>query len=204
MELRICNANFNNNHSSFSYINVTDLAVNGLDDFDVKVLEFFKLTSKLTYDLTFNDIQILGQYFAKANITYPGVNLKAHGLGDVNLLLQQLRLNGSFRLLPHLKGLRMTHFKVNVSLGYVKSKFTGILDNKYATIFFNRWLEEFLTMGINDEYNQEIISELIRDIIVPKVNGFLSNYSLVDLFKLILGLGGGGSSNEGRMFWNGE
>lgn len=185
-------------------MNLTDFTVDGLDDFDIKVLEFFKLTSKLTYDFTFNDIHLLGQYYANVNSTYTSFNLKAYGLGDVNLLLQELRLKGSFRLLPHLKGLKMTHFKIDVSLGNVKSKFTGIMHNKFATIFFNRWLEEFLSMGINDEHNQEIISGLIRDFVVTKVNGFLANYTLVDLFKLILGVGKGSNASGEEMFLDRE
>ncbi|KAL5281734.1 hypothetical protein ACFFRR_005215 [Megaselia abdita] len=190
------------NTSIRSYFNLTDFTVEGLNNFDIKVLEFFKLTSKLTYDLTFNEILVMGKYYGNGNLTLPGLDLEAYGLGDVFLLLQELRLNGSFRLLPNLKGLRMTHFKIDVSLGNVVSKFTGILHNKYATLFFNRWLEEFLSMGINDKDNQQIVSDTIHDFVVPRVNGFLANYTLADLFKLVLGLGGGSNTNGERVFFN--
>lgn len=183
-----------------SYMNLTDLTVVGLNDFDIKVLEFIKLKSKLSFDLTFNDIQVLGQYYADGNLFYPDFNLKAYGLGDVNLVLQELRLNGSCRLVPHLKGLKVTHFKIGVNIGYVKSKFTGILNNKYATIFFNRWLEEFLSMGINDETNKQIISAVISDFVETRANGFLANYTLVDLIKLILEFTGGSQLSEKEMF----
>lgn len=113
------------------------------------------------------------------------------GDGEMNLLLRDLVIAGSFKLRPALStsgGLLMYAFNVEVELGSIKSTTSGFMGSKLFSKVFDELVQEFIELLINDSPDE--INYALENLIVPPANKALKSVSIVQLLGLILGLAG--------------
>ncbi|XP_055904607.1 uncharacterized protein LOC129940325 [Eupeodes corollae] len=171
--------------------NLTNLVITGIDAFDVQELSYTTLLMKLKFDVNFSQIQIFSQYYAKGGLQVLGRPLTLVGDGDIDLLAQNIRLNGSFQLRPTASnGLKIWNFKSSFNMDGVQSQTTGILNSPLYSRLFNEWVEEVFRIIIADHKDQ--IGTRIGSRVVPFVNEQLKKVSLLELIGLVLGLGSTG------------
>lgn len=154
------------------------------------------LTSKITFDFLFKNIVASASQYDTNTILDAmrqlGLSVQYEGEGTLNFGLKNLRIAGTIKYkIPILWGsIKITSMKTQVSLGSCTSEITGFMGNGAINRMINRQIENFVEMGINN--NQNEISDLIEDNLVPKVNKMLKGNDFWTLIDMIF------SSSEGE------
>ncbi|XP_067625370.1 uncharacterized protein [Eurosta solidaginis] len=167
--------------------NVTDLTINGLNKFDVRKLHFNNIFRKVTFDLNFPEVRINGAYKADIKRKIRDTTLHIYGDGDLNLILRNLHINGSFVLKPKLSGkTKLAKFKVTTQLGDVESRLTGLMNSRLKTKLVNKWIEEFIALTFNE--SPEDINAAMQHLVVPPANKALEKVPVIGVLALVFGL----------------
>ncbi|XP_020810704.1 uncharacterized protein LOC110186010 [Drosophila serrata] len=175
---------------------VFHLKVAGLDDFKIQKFKLNVITSKVTFDFLFNNIDTTAQKYSTDTLIDAlrqlGLSVEYEGSGDLLFDLVNLRIAGTLKYkLPMLWGsAKITSLKTTISLGSVESDISGFMGNGKVNRAINRQLENIVVKAIND--NQQAISDTIEDTIVPRVNKMLKGNDFWTLVDLIL------SSSDGE------
>ncbi|EDW75772.1 uncharacterized protein [Drosophila tropicalis] len=195
--LRVEEANLDFKRGIFETINhVFRLKIAGLDDFAIKKFKLNIITSKVTFDFLFSNIDTTAQKYDTDTLIDAlrqlGLSVEYEGAGEILFDLINLRIAGTLKYkLPMLWGsAKITSLKTTISLESVESDITGFMGNGKINRAINRQLENLLVKGIND--NQQTISDTIEDTLVPRVNKMLKGKDFWTVVDLIL------SSSEGE------
>lgn len=195
--VRVTEANFDLKRGIVDTINhIFHLKIAGLDDFKIKQFKLNVITSKITFDFLFSNIDTTAQKYETDTLIDAlrqlGLSVEYEGDGSILFDLINLRVSGTLKYkLPMLWGsAKILSLKTNIELGAVDSDISGFMGNGKINAMINRQLENLLVKVINN--NQESISDVIEDTIVPRVNQALKGNDFWTLVDLIF------SSSEGE------
>ncbi|TMW43510.1 hypothetical protein DOY81_011409, partial [Sarcophaga bullata] len=162
---------------------VVRFLVEGLDDFKIQKFKLNVITSKVTFDFMFQNINISADKYETDTILdfmrQLGLSVQYEGDGSLEFGLKNLRIAGVLRYkIPILWGsIKITSLKTEFSLDECTSDITGILGDGNLNQMINRQLESAVVLRLND--NSQQISDFIEDNLYPKLirwlkgNGFL-------------------------------
>ncbi|XP_017132242.1 uncharacterized protein LOC108149302 [Drosophila elegans] len=195
--LRVNEFNLDFKKGIFETLNhVFRLKIAGLDDFKIKKFKLNVITSKVTFDFLFKNIDTTAQKYSTDTmidaLRQLGLSVEYEGNGELLFDLVNLRIAGTLKYkLPMLWGsAKITSLKTTISLESVESDITGFMGNGKINRAINRQLENIVVKAINN--NQNAISDTIENSIVPPVNKMLKGKDFWTLVDLIL------SSSEGE------
>ncbi|TDG46226.1 hypothetical protein AWZ03_007302 [Drosophila navojoa] len=195
--VRVTEANLDLKRGIVDTINhIFHLKIAGLDDFKIKLFKLNVISSKITFDFLFTNIDTTAQKYETDTLIDAlrqlGLSVEYEGDGSILFDLINLRVSGTLKYkLPVLWGsAKILSLKTNVELGAVDSDISGFMGNGKINAIINRQLENLLVKVINN--NQESISDIIEDTIVPRVNQALKGKDFWTLVDLIF------SSSEGE------
>lgn len=116
-----------------------------------------------------------------------GVDVRFEGAGDIDFVLKNLGLSGSFKYkLPILFGsIKIYDFYALVTLGSCESNISGLLGNGKMNRKLNEYIEDTVMYSVAD--NHKLISDTIEENVVPRVNKALKGYNAWDLIAMITG-----------------
>lgn len=144
-----------------------------------------------TIDITFEKLQAFGEYNGYATVDFAGFQTTLFGTGLLNLKVEDLRVFGTYYIQQNgSHGLLVNDLMFQFSVGDVVSSTTGINGDAYMSEYFNRRIEEFVKMQLNDNYNT--ISTTLANKIMNFCDSRLQHFSLQGLVDT-LGLLGGDS-----------
>ncbi|XP_060666969.1 uncharacterized protein LOC132798947 [Drosophila nasuta] len=199
--LRINEANLDLKKGIFETINhVFRLKIEGLDDFKISKFKLNVITSKVTFDFLFSNIDTTAQKYETDTLIDAlrqlGLSVEYEGSGSLLFDLINLRISGVLKYkLPVLWGsAKITSLKTTIGLDAVESDITGFMGNGKINGAINRQLEKTVVAAINN--NQDSISDLIEDTIVPRVNKMLKGKDFWTLVDLILASSDGESEDD--------
>lgn len=195
--VRVNEANLNLKRGIVDTINhVFHLKIAGLDDFKIMKFKLNVISSKITFDFLFKNIDTTAQKYETDTLIDAlrqlGLSVEYEGDGSILFDLINLRVSGILNYkLPVLWGsAKILSLKSNIELGAVDSDIRGFMGNGKINAIINRQLENLIVKAINN--NQETISDTIEETIVPRVNKMLKGYDFWTLVDLIF------SSSEGE------
>ncbi|EDX04985.1 GD23933 [Drosophila simulans] len=168
------------------------LKIAGLNDFKIQKFKLNVITSKITFDFLFKNIDTTAQKYDTDTLIDAlrqlGLSVEYEGSGELLFDLVNLRIAGTLKYkLPMLWGsAKITSLKTTISLESVTSDITGFMGNTR--------LENIVVKGING--NQDAISETIENAIVPRVNKMLKGKDFWTLVDLILSSSDGESEDD--------
>ncbi|XP_061389268.1 uncharacterized protein LOC133324441 [Musca vetustissima] len=170
--------------------------IDGLDKFVIQQFKLNVIKSKITFDFLFKDIVTSASKYDTNSILDAmrqlGLSVQYEGEGTLDFGLKNLRIAGTIKYkIPILWGsIKITSMKTQVSLGACTSEITGFMGNGAVNRMINRQIENVVEMGINN--NQEAISDMIEETLVPKVNKMLKGNDFWTIIDMIF------SSTEGE------
>ncbi|EDV58621.1 uncharacterized protein LOC6540738 [Drosophila erecta] len=172
------------------------LKIAGLNEFQIQKFKLNVITSKVTFDFLFTNIDTTAQKYNTDTLIDAlrqlGLSVEYEGSGELLFDLVNLRIAGTLKYkLPMLWGsAKITSLKTTISLESVTSDITGFMGNGKINRAINSQLENIVVKGING--NQDLISDTIENAIVPPVNKMLKGKDFWTIVDLIL------SSSEGE------
>ncbi|XP_073821849.1 uncharacterized protein [Musca autumnalis] len=170
--------------------------IDGLDDFKINKFKLNIITSKITFDFTFKNIDASASKYDTNTILDAmrqlGLSVQYEGEGTLGFGLKNLRIAGTIKYkIPILWGsIKITSMKTEISLESCTSEITGFMGNGAVNRMINQQIENIVVMGINN--NQNEISNLIEETLVPKVNKILKGNDFWTIIDMIF------SSSEGE------
>ncbi|XP_016989621.1 uncharacterized protein LOC108051870 [Drosophila rhopaloa] len=176
------------------------LKIAGLDDFKIKKFKLNVITSKVTFDFLFANIDTTAQKYSTDTLIDAlrqlGLSVEYEGAGELLFDLINLRIAGTLKYkLPMLWGsAKITSLKTTISLESVDSDITGFMGNGKINRAINSQLENIVVKAING--NQDTISETIENAIVPRVNKMLKGKDFWTIVDLILSSSDGESESD--------
>ncbi|XP_033159003.1 uncharacterized protein LOC117140280 [Drosophila mauritiana] len=176
------------------------LKIAGLNDFKIQKFKLNVITSKITFDFLFKNIDTTAQKYDTDTLIDAlrqlGLSVEYEGSGELLFDLVNLRIAGTLKYkLPMLWGsAKITSLKTTISLESVTSDITGFMGNGKINRAINSQLENIVVKGING--NQDAISETIENAIVPRVNKMLKGKDFWTLVDLILSSSDGESEDD--------
>ncbi|KMY90181.1 uncharacterized protein LOC6732271 [Drosophila simulans] len=176
------------------------LKIAGLNDFKIQKFKLNVITSKITFDFLFKNIDTTAQKYDTDTLIDAlrqlGLSVEYEGSGELLFDLVNLRIAGTLKYkLPMLWGsAKITSLKTTISLESVTSDITGFMGNGQINRAINSQLENIVVKGING--NQDAISETIENAIVPRVNKMLKGKDFWTLVDLILSSSDGESEDD--------
>ncbi|XP_017067999.1 uncharacterized protein LOC108105784 [Drosophila eugracilis] len=179
---------------------VFHLKIAGLDDFKIQKFKLNVITSKVTFDFLFQNIDTTAQKYSTDTLIDAlrqlGLSVEYEGSGELLFDLINLRIAGTLKYkLPMLWGsAKITSLKTTISLESVTSDISGFMGNGQINRAINSQLENIVVKAIND--NQDSISETIESTIVPKVNKMLKGKDFWTIVDLILSSSDGESEDD--------
>lgn len=189
--IRVSEADLNLKRGIFETItHVFRLKIAGLDDFKINKFKLNIITSKITFDFLFSNIDTTVQKYDTDTLIDAmrqlGLSVEYEGDGSVLFDLINLRVSGTLKYkLPVLWGsAKILSLKTNIELEAVDSDISGFMGNGKINRAVNRQIENLLVKGINE--NQQAISDTIEDTLVPRVNKVLKGNDFWTLVDLIL------------------
>ncbi|XP_037712083.1 uncharacterized protein LOC119548691 [Drosophila subpulchrella] len=180
--------------------NVFRLKVAGLDDFQIKKFKLNVITSKVTFDFLFENIDTTAQKYSTDTVIDAlrqlGLSVEYEGSGELLFDLINLRIAGTLKYkLPMLWGsAKITSLKTTISLESVTSDISGFMGDGKINRAINSQLENIVVKAIND--NQDTISDTIEDAIVTPVNKALKGKDFWTVVDLILSSSDGESEDD--------
>ncbi|KAH8241970.1 hypothetical protein KR038_006297 [Drosophila bunnanda] len=163
--------------------NVTNLRVQGLNNFQVLSASDYGKTGVASYDLIFPKIQVLGFAAVDGFINIGGFKLPISQNDVINEALFDLRFVGSYSFansLTNSSGLRMVDFQQTIYLAGVEMDNWNTLWNISTNNFWNRWMKILLPLAM-EEMQPKITDFLYQNFLVPEVNDMLANVSMQEL-----------------------
>lgn len=176
------------------------LKIAGLNDFNIQKFKLNVITSKITFDFLFKNIDTTAQKYDTDTLIDAlrqlGLSVEYEGSGELLFDLVNLRIAGTLKYkLPMLWGsAKITSLKTTISLESVTSDITGFMGNGKINRAINSQLENIVVKGING--NQDAISETIENAIVPRVNKILKGKDFWTVVDLILASSDGESEDD--------
>uniref|UniRef100_A0A1L8EG06 Putative juvenile hormone binding protein in insects n=1 Tax=Haematobia irritans TaxID=7368 RepID=A0A1L8EG06_HAEIR len=168
----------------------------GLDKFKINKFKLNIITSKITFDFLFQDINASATKYETDTILdllqQLCLSVQYEGDGFLEFGLKNLRIAGVLKYkIPILWGsIKITSLKTEISLEQCTSDITGLLGDGSLNKMINRQIENLVVSGINN--NSQEISDFIEDNLVPKVNKILKGNDFWTLIDIIF------SSTEGE------
>ncbi|KAH8361122.1 hypothetical protein KR200_008024 [Drosophila serrata] len=163
--------------------NVTNMQIQGLNNFQVLSASDYGKTGVASYDLIFPKIQILGFAALDGFINIGGFKLPITQNDVINEAFFDLRFVGSYSFassLTNSSGLRMVDFKQTIYLAGVELDNWNTLMNISTNNFWNRWVKILLPLAL-EEMQPKITDILYQNFLVPEVNDMLANVSMQEL-----------------------
>lgn len=160
--------------------------VNGLNGFEVVIMEPNLILSRIKYELNFGSLNVTTKY--KADV---GAGYHLQRDGGAFLALENLRVYGTIRYSGVISGkFYIRDINVNIVVGNVVSEIENLSKYRIMNRKLNQIVEEFISISINE--NTELVADWINGAVTPIVNDAIGERSLQDLINLITG-GGSGS-----------
>lgn len=156
--------------------------------------------SKVTFDFTFKNIKAnAAKYDTDTLIDLLrklGVSVEYEGDGTLDFGLVNLRLKGTLKYkIPILWGsIKITSLQTQITLEKCNSDISGFMGTGSLNRVINNQVETLVETGIND--NQNAISNLIEETLVPKVNKILKGNNFWTLLDYILSSSDGESESD--------
>ncbi|EDV31989.1 uncharacterized protein Dana_GF14265 [Drosophila ananassae] len=176
------------------------LKIAGLDDFKIQKFKLNVITSKVTFDFLFANIDTTAQKYSTDTLIDAlrqlGLSVEYEGSGELLFDLVNLRIAGTLKYkLPMLWGsAKITSLKTTISLESVESDITGFMGNGKINRAINSQLENIVVKAINN--NQQTISDTIENTVLPPVNKMLKGNDFWTLVDLILSSSDGESEDD--------
>ncbi|XP_034100886.2 uncharacterized protein LOC117565748 [Drosophila albomicans] len=163
-----------------------DIVVRGLNEFEIKSMEYSLLFSRIRYEFVFASLNVSTQY--KADV---GAGYHLARDGGAFLALENLRITGQVRYSTGIVGsnnnFRIRDLQVNISVDNVVSNIENLSKYRIMNRKLNQIVEEFIDLTINE--NTELIADWIDSTVTPICNELIGDRSLSDLLGLITGGG---------------
>ncbi|XP_034130862.1 uncharacterized protein LOC117585479 isoform X1 [Drosophila guanche] len=163
--------------------NVTNMRIEGLNNFQILSAKDYGKTGEAAYDVIFPKIQILGATEVEGFINIGGFHLPIRQQDVINEALVDLRFVGSYTFANSLtksSGLRIVDFKQSIYLADVLLNNWNSLWNISTNNFWNRYGSIFISLGL-EEIQPKITDLLYQNYFVPKINELLANVSMEEL-----------------------
>ncbi|TMW40978.1 hypothetical protein DOY81_013941 [Sarcophaga bullata] len=138
---------------------VVRFLVEGLDDFKIQKFKLNVITSKVTFDFMFQNINISADKYETDTILnlmrQLGLSVQYEGDGSLEFGLKNLRIAGVLRYkIPILWGsIKITSLKTEFSLDECTSDITGILGDGNLNQMINRQLESAVVFNDNSQHD---------------------------------------------------
>lgn len=186
--LKISHKDFNlGGDEMFAKGEFDDLEVNGLNEFEIKVMNSNLVLSRVTYELLFASLNVTTKY--KANV---GAGYQLERDGGAFLALENLKVSGVIKYTTGLGGskiFRIKEIQVNIVVDKVVSNIENLSKYRILNRKLNEIVEEFINITINE--NTELVADWIDNTVTPICNDLIGDRSIKDLLDII---NGGGSS----------
>jgi len=173
-----------------SIIEAIRFRFDGLNEMQIKKLKVsYTFKKKVTFDFNFKELKATAKHLNTDTfidfLKQLGLTVRYEGSGPLEFALENLRLTGTFKYkMPWLWGsIKIYNFHCTVSLGGVRSNIGGILGNGGINEMINDEIEMAIPAYING--NQNEISAMIEEIVVPNVNAKLKGKKIWDLFSML-------------------
>ncbi|XP_034472490.1 uncharacterized protein LOC117780174 [Drosophila innubila] len=163
------------------------LEVNGLNEFEIKVMDANLVISRIKYELVFASLNVTTQY--KANV---GAGYQLARDGGAFLALENLRVYGQIKYSTGLGGsnyFRIKELQVNIAVDKVVSNIENLSKYRILNRKLNEIVEEFVNITINE--NTKLVADWIDTTVTPVCNDFIGDRTIKDLLDII---NGGGSN----------
>lgn len=163
---------------------VDGLAVHGLNEFEVRVMNTNLILSRLKFEFNFASLNVTTQY--KADV---GANYRMARDGGAFMALEDLNISGHIKYSTGIVGsnnfLRIKEINVNVVTGNVVSNIENLSKYRILNKKINEVIEEFINLTIND--NTEFFAEWLDSTVTPICNDLIGERTIKDIIDIITG-----------------
>jgi len=195
--LKVTEATFDLEKSIVHTINeVFRFRIDGLDAFKIKKLNINLIFNRIKFDFLFSNIRASAQKYDTDTmidlLRQLGLSVEYEGDGSLDFGLVNLRLAGTLKYkIPILWGsVKITSLKTKVTLEKCNSDISGFMGDGKLNRMVNDQVEGLIESSVND--NEEAVSNLIEDNLVPRVNKLLKGNNFWTILAYIL------SSSDGE------
>ncbi|XP_039951909.1 uncharacterized protein LOC126753191 [Bactrocera neohumeralis] len=170
---------------------VENFRLNGMDDFDIDEMKINAVTSKVNFLFTFRNVNVDTEYDLRLLLKKAGFTINLVGSGPAKFAVKNISVKGVVKYsLGLLTGkLKLKTLEIRTHIGEVESDIEGIMGEGDINEKLNEYLAEIVEAAVND--NEDLITETIESLAVPKVNSALGDMSLADMIAAV-----GGNSDE--------
>ncbi|KAL5284414.1 hypothetical protein ACFFRR_006608 [Megaselia abdita] len=170
-------------------LSLTNFYFGGLDSFVILGSTYDDTTNMGTIDISFEKLQAFAEYNGYSTINFAGFQTSPFGTGLLNLKVEDLRIFGQYYIQQNgTSGLLVNDLMFQFSVGNVVSSTTGLNGDAYMSEYFNRAIEAFIKMEIND--NANTISTTLANQIMNFCDSRLQHFNLQGLVDAITLAGG--------------
>ncbi|XP_017108751.2 uncharacterized protein [Drosophila bipectinata] len=161
---------------------VEDFVLQGLDGYEIVIMNLDLFRSRLTFELNFPSVNITTQY--KADV---GSGYSIQRSGGAFFALENLNIQGriSYSLGVISNNLRVKNILVYPSVGNVKSEIENLSKYRILNRKLNEIVEEFVSLTIND--NTDYAANWVDELLTPVCNDLIGDRTLSDLIAIITG-----------------
>ncbi|XP_037947583.1 uncharacterized protein LOC119679350 [Teleopsis dalmanni] len=168
---------------------VTNFRLTGLSDF---IINDFKITTvplrRSTIDFTMPLTAFKSIYTAKGSLAYI-VNLA--GDGNAEAYVDKIRFSASWIFKTGIY-LGIRSLKLTISINDININFENLIEEDRINDFFHALVNEMSIELLNDAWVWK--NESVEEFAEEKINGFIGQYTLADVIKMI------GSGGDGPIF----
>ncbi|SPP82529.1 uncharacterized protein LOC117584696 [Drosophila guanche] len=161
---------------------INDFVMEGLNGFEVIIMEVDLIRSRVDFELNFGSINITTQYEVDVGSGY-----RMKRSGGAYMALEDFNLKGriSYSLGVISKQMKIKSFLVNPTVGNVASEIENLSKYRIFNRKLNEVVEEFITLTIND--NTDFVSNYLNELVTPLCNDLIGDRSLSDIIGIITG-----------------
>ncbi|KNC21185.1 hypothetical protein FF38_00028 [Lucilia cuprina] len=159
--------------------NISNLTVEGLNKFEIIVLNWNTTNNQINFEFNFPKVEILSSYKLNGVFNKTATPKEIFGNGLFHLELIDLNINGSFKLLPTQEGraLTLSNFTTKMKLKETHSTSTGFMNSTKATEVLNFSIEKVVNLLVA----QQQFSNLLKSVVELITKKQLINGSLAEL-----------------------
>ncbi|XP_075145440.1 uncharacterized protein LOC142220282 [Haematobia irritans] len=175
---------------------LTNFALTGLSDFEVTSLKITTTPLRRSNMEIVMPMTVLNSLYTAKGSLARVVNLNGDGTADGRLGNAKLAISW---VLSIIGGVSIRGLTVELSIGEIWINIEELIEEPRVNDFFHALINEMGIELLNDvwvEAQEKGVVQYIEDM----VNGFLGNYSLTDILKIIAGIAGGGGGEGGGAF----
>ncbi|XP_012252215.2 uncharacterized protein LOC105683856 [Athalia rosae] len=161
-------------------VNVTDLVINSLTDFEINQLTFSIIGVKFTFSFAWPDLTLGGRYAGNGRIAN---FIPLYGDGDFFAAVKNIAFSGTVRLSSKNQYLYVKSVDTSVAVGGLKVDVTGILNSDDVSSLISAVISDAIPDLMVDY--QSLITGKLNDLIKTTADKYLGTMTLAELLAML-------------------